>query len=108
MNKTIYGIQGVGESTIILTPDQIPICQNSSGQALTPTLLKSYIDRANGLLNTLATARPPIATTLNLLDVIRQELCVLTSKTYRPLPPPPEIGITYTANGKYQMETTLS
>lgn len=108
MNKTVYGLQGVGDSTITLTLDQIPVCRTTSGQALTPVLLKSYIDRVNGLVNTLATTRSPIGTTLSLLDITRQELCVLTSTTYKVLPPPPEVGVTYTANGKYQIETTIS
>lgn len=109
MNKTLYGLEGFGENVIILTPGEIPTCQNTSGAlSLTPTLLNMYIDRINSLLKTLALTRQPVETTLNLMDVTRQELCVLTGKTYRPLPPPPEVGITYTADGKYQMETNIS
>lgn len=108
MNKTIYGITGGDENTIVLTPDQIPICTNSPGANLTPTLLQSYINRVNSLLATLATTRPPLDTTLRLLDTTRQEICILTEKTYRALPPPPEVGITTDATtGKITIETTI-
>jgi len=108
MNKTIYGLQGFSDNAIILTPGQIPTCKNASGQTLTPQLLNMYIDRINSLLKSLSLTRQPVETTLNLMDVTRQELCALTKTTFRVLPPPPEVGIDYTTNGKYQIETNIS
>lgn len=107
MNKTVYGIGGSdGGNVIVLTPDQIPVCSTPS--TLTPQLLTSYINRANTLLNTLVSTRPPLEQTLNRLDVIRQELCVLTSKQYRSLPPPPQIGISaQPTNGKITIQSSI-
>jgi hypothetical protein len=108
MNKAIYGLQSFSDNAIILTPEQIPTCKNASGQTLTPQLLNMYIARINSLLQTLARTRQPVEITLNLMDVTRQELCALTKTTFRVLPPPPEVGINYTTNGKYQIETNMS
>ncbi len=107
MNKTVYGLTGGDENTIVLTPDQIPLCATKPG-ALTPALLKAYIDRVNSLMATLADTRPPLSTTLLLLDTTRQELCVLTGTTYEPLPPPPEVGIaTDPSGGKLTISSTV-
>ena len=97
----------MGESTIVLTPDQIPFC-STTGTGLTPQLLKSYIDRANVLIQTLADTRSPVEQTLARLDVIRQELCVLTGQTFQNLPSAPEVGADITANGKITLQTTIT
>ncbi len=108
MNKPIYGIDGADVNPIVLTPDQIPLCATKPG-ALTPALLKAYIDRVNTLMASLADTRPPLATTLLLLDTTRQELCVLTGTTYQPLPPPPEVGIaTDPSGGKLTISSTIA
>ena len=107
MNKTVYGLTGIGDSTIVLTPDQIPFC-TTPGTGLTPQLLKSYIDRANVLLQTLADTRSPVEQTISRLDVIRQELCVLTGRPFLNLPAAPEIGADIATNGKITLQTTIT
>lgn len=107
MNKTVYGITGVIGNTILLTPDQIPTCDFPEPK-YTAAQLKSYTDRANELLAALVFTRSSLDQTLNRLDVIRQELCILTETTYRPLPPPPEVGTSRTENGKISLQTNIS
>jgi hypothetical protein len=107
VNKSVYSLSSSASNVLVLTPDQIPICTNTPGSNLTALQMKSYIDRANALLATLVFTRSPVDTTLQRLDVIRQELCILTGQTYRPLPPPPEVGVTRTENGKLTMETVF-
>jgi hypothetical protein len=108
MNKPIYGLTGFSGSPYILTPDQIPTCSPTPGAAtLSPLQLTIYLNRANALLNAAATYREPIDTTLNRLDVIRQEICVLTGRTYQPLPPPPEVGIATATTDKITITSNI-
>jgi len=108
MNKPIYGLTGFSGSPYVLSPDQIPVCAPSSGAVtLSPLQLTIYLNRANALLNAAATTREPIETTLNRLDVIRQEICVLTGRTYQPLPPPPQVGINSETTGKITIASNI-
>ena len=109
MNKSIYSLTGANTSQLVLTPDQLPICQQPNAPGTLSALqLTIYINRANALLNETAITRPPIDNVLNRLDVIRQEICVLTGRAFRPLPPPPEVGTTTDTTGKITMSSVLT
>lgn len=108
LNKSIYTKVSDTGNAIVLTPDQIQICTTAPGANLTPTQLKGYIDRTNALLAALVFTRAPVEQTLQRLDIIRQELCILSEQAFRVLPPPPEVGISRTQNGKLSMQNVIT
>jgi hypothetical protein len=107
LNKSLYSLSTDTGNAIVITPDQIQICYTGPGANLTPSQLKSYIDRTNAILGALVFTRAPVEQTLQRLDIIRQELSILSEITFRPLPPPPEVGISRTENGKLSLQNVF-
>ncbi len=97
MDKPIYGIS-----------QKVASSANCPVQTLTPSQLTEYLNRSTGYLTGLLSdttrnkQRP-----LDLLTVVRQELCVLTGKEFVGMAEASSSGMTLGPDGKYTQATTI-
>lgn len=103
MDKPIYGINGFGGNKIVIRQEDLPACPEN---ALTAAKLTAYVNRVTTLLSTLLETRTDLDLTINRLNVIRQEMSIVTGKPFTPLPPPPERGVTK-EDGKINLSTNI-
>jgi hypothetical protein len=97
MEKPIYGIASKVSTT-----------QDCPTQTLTPTQLTGYINRSTGYVSSLLNdSTRNKQHTINLLSVVRQELCYLTGKEFVGLTQSSTSGVTTGPGGKQTISTTL-
>ena len=103
MDKPIYGLNGFGGTKIVIRQEDLPTCPEN---ALTAAKLTAYVNRVTALLTTLVETRTDLDQALSRLNIVRQEMAIVTGIPFTPLPPPPERGVTK-ENGKINLSTNV-